>query len=199
MVQNFQNRYYSLEEYLSREKQSSEKYEYYKGHIYLMAEGNPNHSLIASNLNRVLGNALEDRPCRVYTSDLQILVKAHGLITYPDVSVVCGPVEHAAEDSSLVTNPTLIVEVLSPSTASYDQTTKFHLYKGLVSLTDYVLVDSRGVNVTYYHKLRPNEWVQRVYTGLGEVVVLESLQIEVPLERIYAKVEFDPEPRLLRE
>ncbi|MEI7553966.1 Uma2 family endonuclease [Candidatus Chlorohelix sp.] len=199
MAQNFQNRYYTLEEYLSLEKQSLEKHEYYKGNIYLMAGGTPNHSLISSNLNRVLGNALEDRPCRVYTSDLQILVKAHGLVTYPDVSVVCGAVEHTSEDSNLVTNPILIVEVLSPSTASYDQTTKFHLYKGLASLVDYVLVDSRGVNVIYFHKLSFNEWVQRVYTDLGEVVVFESLQIEVPLERIYAKVEFDSAPRLLRE
>lgn len=197
-MRRFEERLYSLEEYLAMERQSSEKHEYFQGRIYLMAGGSPNHSLIASNLNRLLGNALEDRPCRVYTSDLQVLVKANGLVTYPDVSVVCGPVEYAKSSGNLVTNPNLIVEVLSPTTSGYDQTTKFNLYKGLETLEDYLLVDSRSVNVIYYHKVGVNQWMQQTYNRLDETVEIKSQDVELALASIYSKVDFDSEPLPLR-
>lgn len=143
---------------------------------------------------RLLGNALENQPCRVYNSDLQIWIKAYNLVTYPDVSVVCGEVEYAEEDRNLVTNPLVIGEVLSPSTATYDQTTKFNLYKGLDSLEDYLLVDSRTINVIYFHKLGPNQWVQQVYSRLDQTIAVQSLGIELTLAQIYAKVNFESEP-----
>ena len=198
MASRFEEHPYSLEKYLAFEKQSREKHEFFQGLVYQMAGGSPNHSLIASNLSRQLGNALEDLPCRVYSSDLQIFVKSKDLVTYPDVSVVCGDVEYAEEDRNLVTNPRVIAEVLSPSTASYDQTTKFNLYKGLDSLEDYLLVDSRSMSVVYFHKLGPNRWVQQIYTQPKETFTLESLSVELSLARIYAKVEFNQDSQPLR-
>ena len=188
----------TLEQYLALERQGQEKHEYFQGYVFLMAGGSPNHSLIATNLSWLLGNALTQRPCRVYGNDLQVFIKNKELVTYPDVSVVCGPLEYAEEDRNLVTNPLVIVEVLSPSSANYDQITKFNLYKGLDSCEDYVLVDSRRMNVIYFHKLAPNQWVQQIYTQPQEVLSVQSLNIELTLAQIYVKVEFDPEPIPLR-
>ncbi len=198
MARRFEERLYSLEQYLTLERQSQEKHEYFQGQIYLMAGGSPNHSLIANNISWHFNNALVQKPCRVYNSDLEVYVKSKDLATYPDVSVVCGPLEYAKEDRNLVTNPLVIVEVLSPSTASYDQTTKFNLYKGLDSFEDYILADSRSMNVIYFHKLGPNQWVQQIYTQPQEIIAVQSLSIELTLAQIYTKVEFDPEPIPLR-
>lgn len=198
MASRFEEHAYSLKEYLALEQQSREKHEYFQGRVYLMAGGSPNHSLIASNLARLLGNALEDQPCRVYNSDLQIFVKSQELVTYPDVSVVCGETVYTGEDRNLVTNPLVIAEVLSPSTASYDQTTKFNLYKGLDSLEDYLLVDSRSMSVIAFHKLGPNQWVQQIFTQPQETFGLQSLNVELSLARLYAKVEFDQDSLPLR-
>ena len=198
MASRFEDHSYSLKQYLDLEKQSREKHEYFQGRIYQMAGGSPNHSLIASNLSRLLGNALEERPCRVFNSDLQVYVKSKDLVTYPDVSVVCGEVAYAGEDRNLVTNPLVIAEVLSPSTASYDQTTKFNLYKGLDSLEDYLLVDNRSLSVIYFHKLGPNQWVQQIFTLPQDTFTLQSLGVELSLARIYAKVEFDQDSLPLR-
>lgn len=198
MARRFEEHLITLEQYLTLERQDQSKHEYFQGRIYLMAGGSPNHSLIAGNLVRLLGNLLEEQACRVYNSDLQILVRSKELVTYPDVSVVCGEVEYAREDPNLVTNPLLIGEVLSPSTASYDQTTKFNLYKELDSFEEYLLVDSRNINVIYFHKLGPNQWVQQIYSERNEVVFLSSLKIEISLAQIYAKVEFDVKPLPLR-
>jgi Uma2 family endonuclease len=198
MASRFEEHSYSLKQYLDLEKQSREKHEYFQGRVYQMAGGSPNHSLIASNLSHLLGNALEERPCRVYNSDLQIFVKSKDLVTYPDVSVVCGDLAYAEEDRNLVTNPLVIAEVLSPSTASYDQTTKFNLYKGLDSLEDYLLMDSRSMSVVYFHKLGPNQWVQQIFAQPQDNFTLQSLNVELSLARIYTKVEFDQDSQLLR-
>jgi Uma2 family endonuclease len=198
MASRFEDQSYNLEQYMALEKKSREKHEFFQGRIYLMAGGSPNHSLIASNLSRQLGNALEERPCRVFSSDLQVYVKNKDLVTYPDVSVVCGDLAYAGNDQNLVTNPLLIAEVLSPSTAGYDQTTKFNLYKGLDSLEDYLLVDSRTMNVIYFHKLGPNQWVQQIFSQPEDTFRLQTLEIELSLARIYAKVEFDPTNQTLR-
>ncbi|MBN9393214.1 MAG: Uma2 family endonuclease [Chloroflexi bacterium] len=198
MASRFEDQSYSLEKYLALEKTSREKHEFFQGRLYLMAGGSPNHSLIATNLSRQLGNALEERPCRVFSSDLQVYVKSKDLVTYPNVSVVCGDLTYAGDDRNLVTNPLLIAEVLSPTTAGYDQTTKFNLYKGLDSLEDYLLVDSRTMSVIYFHKLGLNQWGQQIFSQPEDTFRVQSLGIELSLARIYAKVEFDPDNQTLR-
>lgn len=197
MARRFEERSYTLEQYFELERNSDEKHEFYQGQIYLMSGGTPYHSLIASNIARNLGNTLK-KPCKVFNSDLQVYVKSNGLVTYPDVSVICGSLDYAKEERNAVTNPVIIVEVLSPSTARYDEKTKFNLYKGLDSFEDYLLADSREMNVTYYHKIGPNQWVQEIYTKPQDEVVIRSKNVVLTLEQIYDQVEFDPEPIPLR-
>ncbi|MDQ2806769.1 MAG: Uma2 family endonuclease, partial [Chloroflexota bacterium] len=146
--------YYTPEEYLSLERAATYKSEYLAGEIFPMIEAEEghageicamagageDHTTIAANLVRLLGNAFQGRPCRVYGSDMRVRVAASGLYTYPDVVAVCGPREFADPHRDTLLNPTVIFEILSPSTEGYDRGKKFANYRQIPTLTDYVLV-----------------------------------------------------------
>jgi Uma2 family endonuclease len=114
-------RIFTPEEYLAMEEQAPYKSEFFQGEIFAMSGGSANHSTIISNCIISLGNALKGKPCRVFESNMRLLVKRNGLYTYPDATVVCGQVEFAMGRNDTITNPTLIVEVLSPTTHAYDR------------------------------------------------------------------------------
>jgi len=130
----------SLAAYAAAEAASPTKHEWLRGEVLDMAGGTPEHSALAMAVGRELGVALQGRPCRVFSSDLKIFIAETQLATYPDLSVVCGKLETTPEDANSVTNPTLIVEVLSDSTEAYDRGAKFAHYRRLPSLREYVLV-----------------------------------------------------------
>jgi len=127
-------RQFSFREYLELEEASNTKHEYWAGEIYAMAGGSPQHAALSMSLGAALLGQLRGGPCRVYSSDLRVRVLATGLATYPDVTVVCGPLHADPDSDTTVTNPTLVVEVLSPSTASYDQGEKLEHYQQIDSL-----------------------------------------------------------------
>ena len=116
-------------EYLALERAAESKSEFFDGEMFAMAGGSPMHALIAANLIRELGMKLKGRPCKPFTSDLRLKVEATGLLTYPDVSVLCGPLQFAADTDDTVVNPTLLIEVLSDSTEAYDRGEKFQHYR----------------------------------------------------------------------
>src|SRR5690242_9193899 len=124
-MQKFAKNYFTEEEYWRMEANSVEKHEYYQGEIFLMAGGSERHNLIASNTLGELWSKLRDKDCRTYNSDMRIKVEANGLETYPDVSVVCGAPRFVEGHNDVLTNPILLVEVLSPSTEKYDRSQKF--------------------------------------------------------------------------
>ncbi len=182
-------RQYTPIEYLVRERAADYRSEYRDGDIVAMAGGSSNHSLVASNLIRALGNALDNQPCRVYTSDMRLLVRRHGLYTYPDVMVVCGQPDFTDETQDTLTNPTLVVEVLSPSTREYDLVKKFALYKAIPSLREYVLVDSERVHATVLRRTE-GKWFIEMYDDRADTATLESVSCALPLEQVYRKIEF---------
>src|SRR5437868_4198758 len=120
------------EEYLEFERAAESKHEYYNGHVYAMAGASWRHVMISGNIARLLGKQLQHRPCYVCSNDLRLNTSAGGLYTYPDVVVTCG--EPKLLDSDILLNPTLIVEVLSPSTEAYDRGFKFQQYRRVTSL-----------------------------------------------------------------
>jgi Uma2 family endonuclease len=140
--------HYTYAEYLEALATSALRLEYYDGEIFAMAGGTPEHGMLAANLIAMIARQLP-ASCRVMTSDVKVRVPATGLATFPDLSVVCGPLERAAEDASCVSNPVLLVEVLSPSTQDYDRGEKLSHYKQLPSLQAVLLVayDARRVTV----------------------------------------------------
>lgn len=140
---------YSIREFVLLEEYSNVRHEYLDGQVYAMAGGTPEHGAYAANVIGLLTAQLRDRPCRVHTSDVRVRVPATGLDTYPDVSVVCGQVERDAEDRNAVTNPVVLVEILSPATEEYDRGEKLEHYKRLPSLRAivYVAHDAERIDV----------------------------------------------------
>jgi Uma2 family endonuclease len=177
---------YSFQDYLDVEELGGVRHEYLNGEIFAMAGGTPEHAALAAALLVTFGVQLRGRPCRPYSSDLRLRVPATGLATYPDAAVICGEPERDPASATHVTNPTVLVEVLSPSTEEYDRGEKREHYQQLTSLREYVLVaqDRRAIEV-YARENEAAGWTHRTY-GAGEHVVLASLGIDVEVDTLYA-------------
>src|SRR5690242_1556857 len=141
---------YTPEEYLAHERQAEHKSEYIAGQIIAMSGASRAHNRISVNLLRVLSSQTLDGPCETYGSDLRVKVSARGMYTYPDVTVVCGRQEFEDAQVDTLLNPTLIVEILSPSTEAYDRGAKFGYYRALPSLREYLLVAQDQVLLEHY-------------------------------------------------
>jgi Uma2 family endonuclease len=175
---------YTYREYLTVEEGSNVKHEFFNGEIYAMAGGTPEHSALTATLIRTLGNQLDGGPCRVYTSDLRIRVLATGLATYPDVSVVCGELQRDPDDRVTATNPKILVEVLSDSTAAYDRGEKLEQYKRIDSLQA-VLLFSQTSRRVELHERTERGWRTEVFTA-DQKVPLPSIGAELTLASVYA-------------
>ena len=184
-------KYYSPEEYLALEEMADYRSEYYRGEIFAMAGGSANHNRIAGNLVIALQAALEGKPCETFVTDMRVLVKKNGLYTYPDVMVVCGRLEFVEGREDTMTNPVVIVEVLSKSTQDYDRGGKFQLYRAIDSLRDYVLIDQARVHIEYFHKLEDGRWLLTEFNEIEAMLKLESVDVEIPLSRVYQRVEWE--------
>lgn len=139
------------DEYFEVERRSRGRWEYVGGEIRAMAGGTADHSAIGMNIGRALGNALVPRGCRVLGADMKVHT-GDGVNTFPDVSVVCGPLTFHRGKTDLLINPLLIVEVLSPSTEEYDRSEKFEHYQTIPTLNDYLLVEPEAARVVLYSR-----------------------------------------------
>jgi Uma2 family endonuclease len=180
--------YVTPEEYLERERLAETKHEYVNGQIVAMAGGTPNHALIAANIIIGIGSRVRGS-CGVYTADLRVCVKWGDLITYPDVTVVCGPLEFAADKRDTITNPTIVVEVLSPSTRSFDCIEKSRRYRMLPSLKEYLLVEQTPVDIEHFRRLSNGHWEINTIQDASAVIRLESIGCDLPVSDIYRGVE----------
>jgi Uma2 family endonuclease len=176
---------YTYADYVAIELTSSTKHEFLDGEIYAMAGGSEEHSALAAEVLRVLGNAIGDRPCRAHTSDLRIYVEAAGLATFPDGSVICGPLEqHPPSPIATALNPSVLLEVTSDSSEEYDTGTKLELYRTIPSLREYVVVSHRERRITVHRRTDGEGWVTRVAIAGGRVAA-ESLGCELVVDQIY--------------
>lgn len=185
-------------EYLALERKATTKSEYFNGQIYAMSGASRAHNLIVANLLSAVHAQLSERDCEVYANDMRVTVNATGLYTYPDVLVVCD--EPRFEDASVDTllNPTLLVEVLSPSTEAYDRGEKFSHYRHIESLQEYVLVSQNCMRVEHY--LRQGEkWLLTEFSEAVDLLRLPSIDCELTLRKIYAKVRLFTDARRQQE
>ena len=180
----------SVEEYLAIEETAEYKSEFYDGEMFAMSGGNFTHSTLKINLYGLLYARLRGGRCRLADSDMRVLVPATGLHVYPDAAVICGTPQFTSPRETTLTNPTLIVEVLSPSTERYDRTTKFWHYQTVPSFTDYVLVTQDTPQVEHFHRNVDGEWLYRAYKGLDAVLKLPAQTIEIPLRDLYENIVF---------
>ena len=180
------------QEYLSRERRAETKSEYLRGEMFAMSGASREHNLIVGNVSRELGQQLRQRPCEVYQADMRVKVSPTGLYTYPDVTVVCGEPQFEDAEVDTLLNPTVLVEVLSPSTADYDRGGKFAHYRRLASLQEYVLISQDGPLVEHYVRQDSDQWLLTEQRGLEDMLVLPSIGCRIPLAEIYLKIRFAP-------
>ena len=183
-------RYVTPEEYLALERAAERKSEYRDGEIIGMTGATRRHSLITVNVSSELNRQLKGRPCEVHVNDLRVLIAARRLYTYPDVIVVCGEPALADRYRDTLTNPTLLVEVLSPSTSAYDRGDKFGHYRTLDSFREYLLVSQDRPLVEHYIRRPDGNWLLSDNTDLAATVVLPSIQCQLAMSEIYDKVKF---------
>ncbi len=175
-------------EYLALERSSNVKHEYLDGQIYAMAGGTPEHAALAATVIGLLFPQLRTGPCRALDADLRVRVRATGLATYPDVTVVCGPRELDPDDSQAVTNPTLIVEVLSRSTEEYDRGDKFEHYKRLPTLRAYVIVSHRERCIEVWSRGDDGSWLCATARD-GEIARLSAIDASLDVREVYDAAE----------
>lgn len=176
----------SLDAYLALERESPERWEYVNGEAFAMA-GSPEHSLVKGNAYAVLRTALKGAPCVAYPDGQKLATPLTGAYHYPDASVYCGPPQRDAVDPNGFLNPTLLIEVLSPSTSDYDRGGKFEHYRRIPSLREYLIVDVDARRVERRRKLTSGEWI------LGEHeagrLELSALGIEIELDELWVDLE----------
>lgn len=187
----------SVEDYLEWEKASTEKHEYYKGEVFpmgghgellAMSGAGNRHNRIYSNLFISLGIALKGKPCQPFGPDMRIHIPENSLFTYPDISIICGGMIASAIDEDSFVQPTVIIEILSPSTRNYDRGEKFRLYRDVPALKEYILVDSLSVHVEAFSLAAGGFWALKEYKSLDEELRIGSIDTILPVAEIYAGV-----------
>jgi len=180
------------EQYLEIERQAQFKSEYYRGQMFAVAGGKAPHNLLSIRLASELDQQLRKKPCQVYGSDMRVRVSATGLYTYPDVSVVCAEAQFADDELDTLLNPSVIVEVLSPSTEAYDRGRKFEHYRSIDSLAEYLLVSSDRMQVELFARQPDGHWLLTAASGPDGVIELRSINCRLALRDLYEKVEIPP-------
>lgn len=179
----------SVAEYLAMERKSDVRHEYLDGEIRAMSGETPQHNRVAGNVYLKFEIAFGVRPCTSYMEGVRVRVTPTQY-RYPDVVALCGEERFDGENPPALVNPSVIVEVLSPSTHKFDREEKFIEYRKIVELTDYLLIEQDQVLVVHYARQGPTQWIINEYMTSSDTVVLRSLEISITLEEIYRKVTF---------
>ena len=182
--------YYTPEEYLELEEKADYKNEYRDGEIISMTGGTTNHNKLALNLATGLNVALNDLDYEIYIGDVKLWIPRYREFTYPDVMVIEGQPVYYSTNTTIVTNPVLIVEVLSKSTKDYDRGDKFLYYRSIPEFKEYILIDQTKYYVMQYVKTSENQWILTEYETEDAMINLSSINVELSLKQLYKKVNF---------
>ncbi len=173
-----------LQGYLEQERQADFRSEYFSGEIFAMSGGTGRHSELSARMIVLLSGGA----CRVFDSNLKIYIESVNRCVYPDASVVCGTPEYLDPHHDVLLNPTLVVEVLSPSTERYDKGSKALYYRNLPSLSHCLLVSQDRVFIEHSVYRKEQNWAVQTYTDLTDTIHVERLGLELPLEDIYKRI-----------
>jgi Uma2 family endonuclease len=178
----------SEEEYLRLDRAAEYKSEYVGGEMFAMSGGTLRHAELSTSWAAELRMKLRGKNCHIYSSDARLRSSASGSYIYADISVVCGKPQLHEGASDILTNPNVVIEVLSPSTADYDRGKKFELYREIASLSEYVLTHTDAPHIEHFVRQADESWIFREYRGLESSIVLPSIDCEVRLADLYAGV-----------
>ena len=179
----------SVEEYLRLDDESELPLEYHDGEVFEIDGASPAHAAIGANVARRLSERLDDLPCRAY-NPARVRVSPSKYL-YPDLLVVCGNLVTTDDRAKSILNPEVIVEILSPNTEGYDYHRKFAFYRQIATFEEYILIAQDQPKIEVFRKAPENRWILSTYEGPGAIARVESLEIELPLDQIYAGVEFE--------
>lgn len=187
---------YSHEEYFALEDIADYKSEYYRGQIFAMADTSINHNRIIGNLTAKLDHTLLHSKCEAFMTEIKVWIKGKDLFTYPDVIVVCGKAEFYPDRDNTITNPVIIIEVLSDSTKNYDRIDKFEFYRTLPSFQEYILVDQYRFHVEHFYLESKGKWIYTDYSDMNDVLKFNKIECQISLKDIYNRVEFKKEENI---
>ena len=189
--------YYTLEQYLKIEREADERSEFVDGEIYAMAGESGAHADISANLVAVIVSQLRGKKCRARTKDTKVRSGAmkeifgRGMISYPDLVIICGEPEYHDKHKDIVLNPTVIIEVLSESTENFDRSGKFMRYRNFnPTLTDYILVSQDKPLIEHYMRQSDDSWVLREYFGLNKNFTIASIDCSLDSAEVFDRMEF---------
>lgn len=179
--------YYSAEEYLELERRAEFKSEFHDGQIFAMTGASREHNLITVNIARELSLQLKNRPCEAFVNDMRVKAGKVKGYHYPDLAVVCDTLQFEDEHVDTLTNPTVVIEVLSPSTEAYDRGGKFANYRKIASLREYLLVAQDQAHIDHYLR-QGDAWLLTEAEGLDASITLDSIGCVLALREVYDKV-----------
>ena len=182
--------HWSVKDYFALEEESEIKHEYIDGEIYAMSGRTATHSKIIFNLGGLLFAQLRNSSCGGYESNLQIKISETRYV-YPDFIVVCGQPNFASENQIMLTNPTMLVEVISESSERHDRFIKLDLYRSIPSLQIYLLIEQNSARATLYTRHQDGGWLLRDYIGLNAIVPLDAINATLALSELYETISFD--------
>lgn len=185
-------KFMTVEEYLEMEENSIEKHEYYGGEVFAMAGASFQHNQIVANAQGAIWQFLKDKPCRVYGSDLKVAVKTKSSFVYPDLTIICNGPQFLEGRKEIITNPSVIIEVLSPETGNFDHGEKFMLYRQIPSLQEYILISSMEVLVEKFIRHDSGAWTLTEYRKMEDCFSIDTIQYETTLAELYREVLFEP-------
>lgn len=183
----------TVQEYLVRERVATFKSEFYNGEAFVMAGASYSHNRMTENFSIEFGSRLKSTRCQGFSQDLRVLIEATGLFCYPDFLILCGPPTFSELDPDTLTNPRVIVEVLTPSSERYDRITKFRHYRQIPSLVEFLLVSSTEPLIEHFTKRDDGAWSIEFSYGLDQTLKLLSIPVEVSLKDLFADVNFPEE------
>lgn len=181
---------YSFEDYLEIESSGEKKYEFYDGELFEVENASINHNRVLANSFGKIAAFLEGNTCEPFAANLKVHVKRNSLTSFPDITIVCGPLETLKGYKDIVTNPAVIFEIIAASTGDYDHGTKFQLYRDLPSLKEYILIDSRKMLVEKFTKQDNSVWTMHEYKKPEDVLTIVSVGFQMPLSDIYHNIDF---------
>jgi Uma2 family endonuclease len=184
-------RLYTPEEYLELEARADCKSEYRDGAIVPMAGGTTNHNELALNIAAALKLALRQQNYKVYIGDVRLWIPQYSQYTYPDVMVIQGQPLYDDSSKTTITNPLLIVEVLSKSTQNYDQGDKFTYYRSIPEMQEYILIDQKQFHVIQHCKIETGQWLLSEYHGEEAVLTLKAIDFTISLSDLYSGIDFN--------
>jgi len=177
------------EEYLAMEREATDRHEYYKGEVFLMSGASFKHNVIEDNIRVLIGSHLKGKNCRSFGSNLRVHIPSNTLYTYPDVLIVCDEPKFADDVFDTLLNPSVLMEILSPSTANYDRGTKWDLYREIESLKEYILLDSTAVHLVHYTKNSDGTWTLSELKSKEQSFTMPTIGLQLSMADVYDGVQ----------